>query len=275
MTHTLTSKLLLLASIFSGVAARNVAAEEYASIIRYEPDGPGGKGLAGPNARTNTSGDSKIISFNYYKSATNPRIASGIWKIANYHGTPLRKTTATEFVHVVSGTMVLGFKDGHEEKFKAGDNFLIPKGAEVAWKSTPNYEEYWVLFDPGQSDATSSDRSPAVIRFEHDGPAGKGLSGTGRTKEYEYYSSPEKSSAGVWETEAFTAPKFHTPIYCELMLFLDGTVTLSTPSGQSETFQAGDVALVPKGVAYKWSSSRARKFWVIFDSDVPSRAASK
>jgi len=266
--------LLLLASITACLATRNARAEEYTSIIRYEPDGPGGKGFVGPNSKTNASGDSKTTSYYYYRSAGNPRITSGVWEASNFHG-PLRKTSATEFIHVVRGIITLGYKDGREEKFKAGDNLLIPRGAEVAWQGTDNVKEYWVMFDPGPSTSASTEDSPAVIKFDRDGPAGKGLTGKGRTKEYEYYSSPEKSSAGVWETEAFTAPKFHTPVYCELMLFLDGTVTLSTPSGQSETFKAGDVALVPKGVAYKWSSDRARKFWVIFDADQLSTTTSK
>jgi uncharacterized cupin superfamily protein len=47
-------------------------------------------------------------------------------------------------------------------------------------------------------------------------------------------------------------------------------VTLTTPNGQTERFMAGDVALVPKGIEYKWSSNTTRKFWVIFDNDPPA-----
>jgi uncharacterized cupin superfamily protein len=58
--------------------------------------------------------------------------------------------------------------------------------------------------------------------------------------------------------------------YAELMIFLKGNVTLTTPDGQTERFKAGDVALVPRGIEYKWSSDLTRKFWVIFDSE-PAR----
>jgi uncharacterized cupin superfamily protein len=157
----------------------------------------------------------------------------------------MHNSTATEFVHVVQGTMSLAFKDGHEEKFVAGDNFLIPRGNEAAWKATDRYEEYWVEFDPKRSDPASAETDPPVIRFDRNGTAGKGLAGTGRTKEYQYYSSPEKSSADVWDTKAFTAPDFHTPDYSELMVFLDGSVTLSTPTVRPRRSRQ-DVALVPK-----------------------------
>ena len=59
------------------------------------------------------------------------------------------------------------------------------------------------------------------------------------------------------------------------MVFLKGTVTLTTPDGQTERFAPGDVALVPKGIEYKWSSDTARKFWVIFDTDPSTQTAPK
>jgi uncharacterized cupin superfamily protein len=50
-------------------------------------------------------------------------------------------------------------------------------------------------------------------------------------------------------------------------VFLSGNVTLTTRAGQEERFKAGEVALVPKGIDYKWSSDTTRKYWVIFDKD--------
>ncbi len=58
--------------------------------------------------------------------------------------------------------------------------------------------------------------------------------------------------------------------YAELMIFLKGNVTLTTPDGQAERFKAGDGALVPRGIEYKWGSDLTRKFWVIFDGE-PAR----
>ena len=117
--------------------------------------------------------------------------------------------------------------------------------------------------------------TPTFFRLETDGPAGRGLSGKGRTKEYEYYTAPEGSSAGVWETPPFTAPNFHLTKYAELMVFVKGNVTLTTPDGQTERFKAGDVALVPKGIEYKWSSDTVRKLWVIFDNEAPKPTAAQ
>jgi uncharacterized cupin superfamily protein len=101
--------------------------------------------------------------------------------------------------------------------------------------------------------------------LSRDGPQGVELKGSGRTREHEYYSGADGSSVGVWETAPYTSPSFHKTTYAELMVFLSGNTTLTTPDGQEERFKAGEAALVPAGIEYKWSSDTVRKFWVIFD----------
>jgi uncharacterized cupin superfamily protein len=187
----------------------------------------------------------------------------------------MRKVTNTEFIYILEGTATFEDKSGRNTTFKAGDAVLIPRGTEFAWKRTENEKEYWVIFDRETAGTLAPQGTPAFVRLEADGPAAKGLSGTGRTKEHEYYASADGSSVGVWETQPFTAPNFHLTKYAELMVFLKGNVTLTTPDGQTERFKAGDVALVPRGIEYKWSSDAARKFWVIFDNEAPKPTAAQ
>jgi len=78
MTARYSCNLLFLASLFFGLATRCVNAKEYTSIIRYEPNGPGGKGLIGPNSEAIASSASKISELDYYKSPSNPRLTSGL-----------------------------------------------------------------------------------------------------------------------------------------------------------------------------------------------------
>ena len=144
-----------------------------------------------------------------------------------------------------------------------GDAVLVPRGAEYTWKQTETLRKYWVIFD--RSDEVPEAR-PAFLRIEPDGPAGKGLAGEGRTKYHTYYETrDEKQSVGVWETKPHTSADFHETKYAELMVFLKGTVSLIEKNGREHRFAAGDVALVPRGVEYKWVSDTVRKYWVIFD----------
>ena len=244
-----------------------ICAQTPSSIVRYEPNGPGGAGLVGADSKTSARDDWKATSYYYYKSTLNPKVSSGIWETANFHA-PLHTTKSTEFIHLLQGTITLADASGKEEVFHAGDNLLIPRGTEVQWKKTENVKEYWALFDfvPAEEAAAASEGpQPTVIRLAPDGPAGKDLTAHGTTKSYKYLVCADKSFVGVWETEPMTSPDFHSNKYTELMVFLSGKVTLSTPSGQAETFHAGDVALVPRGTQYKWSSDTARKFYAIFD----------
>jgi len=185
----------------------------------------------------------------------------------------MRKVTNTEFIYILEGAVTLADKSGREETFKVGDAVLIPRGTEFQWKKTDNLKEYWVIFDREAPGTPAPQGTPTFFKLDRNGPPGKGLAGTGRTKEHEYYSGADGSSVGVWETQPHTSPNFHKTKYAELMLFLSGNVTLTTPDGQTEKFKAGEVAFVPKGIEYKWSSDTTRKYWVIFDNDPPTKSS--
>lgn len=231
-------------------------AQTPSKILRFEPDGPAGIGLKG-----NDRNDSKI--YVYYGNVRG--VSAGIWSSPDFSG-KLHRANNSEFIEILEGEVTLQSKDGQATTFKAGDAVLIPRGTEFVWKRTVNEKEYYVVFDRAEAGAPAAISNPTYVRMEPDGPAGQGLTTHGNIRSHLYYKSPDGSSAGVWETQPTTAPDFHATKYAELMVFLKGNVTLSTPEGQVEHFTAGDVALVPRGIRYKWSSDTARKFWVIFDS---------
>jgi len=228
-------------------------------IVRFEPNGP-------PGVKWEGRGNSKT--HYYYRSALNKNTAAGIWTSPDFSG-QMHRVTSTEFIYLLQGSITLLHKSGHEEVFHAGDALVIPRGTEFQWKKSDDVKEYWAIFEredgPGTLPPTTG--TPTFFRMSPDGPAGKGLTGTGRTKEHEYYAGADGSSVGVWETAPHTSPGFHKTSYTEIMVFLTGHVTLTTPDGQAERFKAGEVALVPKGIEYKWSSDTVRKYWVIFDND--------
>jgi uncharacterized cupin superfamily protein len=179
----------------------------------------------------------------------------------------MHTATSTEFIYLLEGTITLLHKNGVEEVFKAGDALVVPRGTEFQWKRSDNVREFWAIFEreDGPGTLPPSRGTPAFFKLSRDGPEGAGLKGSGRTREHEYYSGADGSSVGVWETAPHASANFHKTTYTELMVFLSGHTTLTTPDGQEERFNAGEAALVPKGIEYKWSSDTVRKFWVIFD----------
>jgi uncharacterized cupin superfamily protein len=263
MTMTRRTGFVVIAAL---LAASVTIAQEPGKILRFSPDGAG-KGLAG-----NDRDKSKV--YYYYKSKADDHVAAGVWFSPDYSG-PVRKATYTEFIYILEGSVTFQDKSGREESFKTGDAVLIPRGTEFSWKRTENEKEYWVIFDREGPATPAPKGSPSFFKLDREGPPGKGLVGSGRTKEHEYYAGADGSSVGVWETQPNTSTGFHKTKYAELMIFLTGNVTLTTPEGQTERFKAGDVALVPKGIEYKWSSDTTRKFWVIFDNDPPTRTSAQ
>jgi uncharacterized cupin superfamily protein len=242
-------------------------AQSPAKILRFEPDGPGGKGLSEPLGKVTGSGDQKAISYRYYQSRTSKE-AAGIWATKAAHD-GIHRATNTEVFYLNAGRVTLQDESGRQETFKAGDAVLIPRGTEFAWKQSEDVKEYFVVFDfdsaLGGIAATPGD-TPTFVKLEPKGPTGKGLTTESLGgREYKYYSGPTGSSVGVWETDGVEAKQFSEAKHSEFMVILSGAVTLSSPDGTSETFKAGDVALVPRGAQSKWSSGKIRKFWVAFD----------
>jgi uncharacterized cupin superfamily protein len=243
-----------------GLAAAVVPqARQAPGIIRFEAGGPAGVAWEG-------RGTSKT--HYYYRSAANPNIAAGIWTSPDFSGR-MQRAAFTEFIYLLQGKITLLDKSGREEVFAAGDALVIPRGSEFQWKKSEDVREYWAIFEreDGPRPLPPPAGTPTFFRLSSEGPPGQGLSGSGRTKEHQYYGGADGSSVGVWETAPHSAPEFHKTDYAELMVFLSGTVTLSTRDGRAERFTAGQVALVPKGIEYKWSGDRVRKYWAIFDND--------
>jgi uncharacterized cupin superfamily protein len=255
--------LSLLAAMMLAATAH---AQDQSRILRFSSEG------AGPWEQ----GKGTTKTFYYYRSKTDPRVAAGVWS-SNEPGGSVRKATFTEFIHILEGSVVFADKTGKETTFHAGDSVLIPRGTEFAWKKSNNLKEYWVIFDRQVEGVPLPQGEPMFYKLSAEGAADRGLtpSKDGRTREHEFFSGADGSSVGVWETKPHTSADFHETRYAELMVFISGNVTLSTPDGQVERFKAGDVALVPKGIRYKWSSDTVRKFWVIFDTTAARPSAAR
>lgn len=50
-----------------------------------------------------------------------------------------------EFIHVLEGTLILTDKNGHAQRFEAGDFLVMPKGFSGTWETLGNYRELVVI----------------------------------------------------------------------------------------------------------------------------------
>ncbi len=245
--------LILLFATWAGSAS----VQTHTAIIPLSPDGEPGVGLTGEgNSRSHT----------FFRSDGNERVA--VWESEAIPPGPSYTLQYTEFVYVLEGSLMLTDARGRKETFRPGEAVLLPRGTEVTWEQDERMREYYVIFDVEESDEESSadGEPPTFIRLDPSGGA-DGLTGEGSTKSHTYFSGPNRSSVGVWETAPLTDTEFYTPEFSEVMVFLSGNVTLTQPDGSEHTFGAGDAVLIPKGATHKWSSGTLRKFWIIFDQE--------
>ena len=50
-----------------------------------------------------------------------------------------------EFIHVLDGSLILTDKQGHAQRFEAGDFLVMPKGFSGTWETLGNYRELVVI----------------------------------------------------------------------------------------------------------------------------------
>ncbi len=72
-------------------------------------------------------------------------------------------------------------------------------------------------------------------------------------------------TAGVWQATAYKEKIDGYPVD-ELMVVLEGSVTITDAEGVSETFSAGDTFIMPKGFRGTWENTETmRKYYMILE----------
>ena len=125
-----------------------------------------------------------------------------------------------------------------------------------------------------------------VILVEPHGPAETGLevweqidpadliSGTPEQRGHIYHQDPSAGYlAGVWDCTAMTTKPGPYPDD-ELMILLEGTLTVAMPNGTRIDLKAGDAFIIPKGLECQWiQEGYLRKFFMILSEEVNETSA--
>jgi len=125
-----------------------------------------------------------------------------------------------------------------------------------------------------------------VIRLEPHGPVDTGMvelpkidpallsAGEPVARGHNYFTDETGTLiSGVWDCTAMTT-KLAPYAVNELMIVLEGSVTVIDQRGREETIKAGESFIIPKGMPCIWKQTGyVRKFYVIFDD--PSGAEPK
>jgi uncharacterized cupin superfamily protein len=252
------------------------------NIVRFERQGPPGKGLARWEdiAADSLVAGKPVQRGHFYFEDKGLGLSAGVWsctamtaKAAPY--------SVNEFMILLEGAVTIIDAQGRETVTKAGQSFLIPKGMVCAWKQTGYVRKFFVIFDDAQSgrDSGLSPADPAALKVMQPDPkaalgASEGpapellLSPPPVQRDKQYFADlTGQWTVGVWDSTAYHRKTITFPRH-ELMHILEGEVTLTEEgaggAGTAQHFKAGDTFFVPMGTRCDWQSKgRVRKLYCI------------
>jgi uncharacterized cupin superfamily protein len=244
-------------------------------FIRFHPEGPTGKGLL-PMAEITPDmleeGIASELCHNYYTSPSG-LLTAGVWK-CTAHTLRFGPYPVDEFMLVLDGSVNIVHEDGHEEIFRAGDAFVIPKGLPCQWKQAESIHKIYVILDDPATPIPDEPISHRAIRLS----ATEGLerlelsnpeSFEGGTPTQEDRSAYEDATgrffAGTWTCSPMRrkAQRFGR---VELMCLLEGGMTLTEDNGIDHGFTAPDVLLELPDTVSAWASTEyVRKYYCTFE----------
>ena len=195
-----------------------------------------------------------------YFTTENDKFISGVWDCTE-HELILDHYEVDEMMVVLEGSISIKDKSGHEETFRAGESFIIPKGTECAWKQYEYARKFYAIYDNPHSKTVDAENL-AVIRVAPNAELPKVTEHDPALYQSEVpdmgmlvlYSDPDgKFVGGLWDC----SPMKRVPATLarsELMHILEGSGSIINADGVVFEFYAGDTFLVPCGMGYQWEN---------------------
>lgn len=181
-------------------------------------------------------------------------LSAGIWAC-----TPFTSKMAPhgndEFMLLLEGAVEIVEPSGKVTRIVAGESFILPKGLVRQWRQTGDVKKIFVILETPDDAATRDARGLAVIKPDpalalspSAGPKPEMLlSGTPQQHGREFFEDRGgKLNVGVWSSTAYHRKPVPFPRH-ELMCLLEGSVSITGPSGRTQTFRAGESFFVPYG----------------------------
>ncbi len=168
-----------------------------------------------------------------------------------------------EMVAVMAGELRIA-----GQAFGAGSAFVLPLGFSGPVEASADALAAFVSqtsegVAPAETALIALD--PALPRNPSAGPAAAVLVGPApKTHSLNLFTHPTGFRAGVWDVSTPCERTFVPHRIHELMMFLEGEVTLTHQSEGPATYRAGDVVFVPQGAPYAWINTvKVVKFYTV------------
>lgn len=200
-------------------------------------------------------------------------LTAGIWACTAFTS-KMAPHGNDEFMLLLEGAVEIVEPDGKVTRIVAGESFILPKGLVRQWRQTGDVKKIFVILET-PDDAAERDRKglqvikpdPSVALAPSTGPKPEMLlSGTPEQHGHEVFEDATgKLNVGVWSSTAYHRKPVPFPRH-ELMCLLEGSVSVTGPSGRTQTFNAGDSFFVPHGAVTDFrTDAYVKKFYAILE----------
>jgi uncharacterized cupin superfamily protein len=248
------------------------------SIVKFEPDGPDGAGLAEwfeIDSNDLVSGH-PVQKVHIYHQDESTGYLTGVWDCTAMTMKP-GPYPDNEFMLLLDGSLEFVLEDGAKVTVNAGEAFVIPKGLHCQWIQPGYVRKFFMIFGNPGGRISEDVQSQGVIKLKAKGPA----SGFPEARiedssqfqgdvpvqhKHIYFDDPSgQMQVGLWDSTPFETATAPFPRN-ELMCLLEGSVTLTDGDGRERHFKAGDTVYLPQGAACGWRSTEyVRKFYSIYE----------
>ncbi len=191
---------------------------------------------------------------------------------ANMFSDQLGPTLGEQFIHVLQGSLSVEREDASKQIFSSGQTIVLPKGLTCRLSGSDGIKFYMMAYEDSDAAPHENVEEIGVISLNPSdvveelvvADTSQFLGAVPKHYKHGYYTDTSgRFLVAKWDSDGFErdiAP-FNRH---ELMIFLQGRVTLSGGPAVSENFAAPDVAFVPHLAPYKWKSSEyLSKFYCI------------
>ena len=177
----------------------------------------------------------------------------------------LEPRAAHGVVILLQGHLTLTANDAAIE-MTAGDVALIGPGTAVDWKAGPGSR--WVVNSYGDAEGEPGLAAVNPQMALDPGPSGAPdllLTAAPTCKRGVLAAASDGLwSCGLWQATPYARRAIRYDYY-EMMLLLEGSVLLESPSGETFTHGAGDLIVIAPGAEFGWRNDETvRKFWSVF-----------
>jgi uncharacterized cupin superfamily protein len=247
-------------------------------ILRFDPNGPEESGLQfwDPIDPDGLEAGEPLQRGYIYDEDPASNYLAGVWdctamteKFGPY--------AVNEFMFLLEGSVTMILENGEEVNVKAGDAFIIPKGLPCQWKQEGTVRKYFVIFEGPDVLVAKDVSSLGIILPKSSLSLGDmdlrtiedsaGFLGSApQQHDRVYYRDPSNQMiCGLWDSSPFECSKVVSQKN-EMLILLEGAMTLFDEEGAEHHFGVGDAAYLPKTTTFGWKSDKhVRAFYCSYD----------